>query len=307
MRKLFNEFFYISKHGKVREKVMLTRLATTITIVIMCLAAMSITAYAYFSYNITSGSNVIKAANFATEVGVKIESSSGDNVEVRTSNHISHQATLTGGTTYFITLQHTPQSTTQTGFMIITAEKCDVKYHTQQIGRNEDGSSKTVSFEINPTADTVITFYSHWGTSSCYPGFKDITDNDDRYIQSGETITMIVNGVTTPPTQNQTENNTPPAESTTTPPATQTEPPATETPVTSTTAPESTGTGEPENTTDPESTETSAPANTTEPTSTEPVTSEPTETIATTETQPVTENLETTGAPTTEANKHNEE
>ena len=55
MRKLYNEFFYIPKHGKVREKVMLTRLTMTITIVIMCLAAMSITAYAYFSYNITSG------------------------------------------------------------------------------------------------------------------------------------------------------------------------------------------------------------------------------------------------------------
>lgn len=70
MRKLYNEFFYIPKHGKVREKVMLTRIAMTVTIVIMCLAAMSITAYAYFSYNITSASNTIQAANFEAQITV---------------------------------------------------------------------------------------------------------------------------------------------------------------------------------------------------------------------------------------------
>ena len=72
MRKFYNEFFYIPKHGKIREKVMLTRIAMTVTIVIMCLAAMSITAYAYFSYNITSASNKIQAANFETNVNIQI-------------------------------------------------------------------------------------------------------------------------------------------------------------------------------------------------------------------------------------------
>ena len=81
MRELYNEFFYIPKHGKIREKVMLTRIVSTIAIVIMCLAAMSITAYAYFSYNITSGSNTIKAASFYTDVTVQITDADGNAVE----------------------------------------------------------------------------------------------------------------------------------------------------------------------------------------------------------------------------------
>ena len=276
MRKLYNEFFHIPKHGKVREKVMLTRIVTTVTIVIMCLAAMSFTAYAYFSYNITSGSNIIKSADFATNVGIKIESANGENVEVRTSNHISHEATLIGGKTYFITLQHTNQSTAQTGFVIITAKDCDNKYHTQQIGRNEDATSKTVTFKLYPTADTVVTFLSHWGTSCNYPDFKNIKDDSDLYIQDGETIKLLINPVT--------ENKTPDAESTT-PAASETAPSTPNTtlpPATVTNTPTTTGGSEPTSTTEP-STSTTVPttqqAQSTEAAETE--TAEPTEAAAT--------------------------
>ena len=64
MKKLYNEFFYIPKYGKVKEKVMLMRTALTVVIMVVCLFAMSFTAYAYFSHNVTSGSNIIKAAYF---------------------------------------------------------------------------------------------------------------------------------------------------------------------------------------------------------------------------------------------------
>ena len=109
MRKLFNEFFYIPQHGKVREKVMLTRIAMTVTIVIMCLAAMSITAYAYFSYNITSGSNIIKSASFYTDVTVQITAEDGtavDTITTNTSDHKSHSAELSANKTYTITVKH---------------------------------------------------------------------------------------------------------------------------------------------------------------------------------------------------------
>ena len=119
MRKLYNEFFYIPKHGKVREKVMLTRVAMTIAIMVVCLAAMSITAYAYFSYNITSGSNTIKAASFYTDVAVQITDADGNAVETittNTSDHKSHSASLDANKTYTITVQHNALSTAQTGF-----------------------------------------------------------------------------------------------------------------------------------------------------------------------------------------------
>ena len=81
MRKLYNEFFYIPKYGKIREKVMLARVSMTAVIMAVCLVAMSITAYAYFSYNVTSGSNAIKAASFYTDVTVQITDEDGIAVE----------------------------------------------------------------------------------------------------------------------------------------------------------------------------------------------------------------------------------
>ncbi len=216
MRKLFNEFFYIPKHGKVREKVMLTRLTMTITIVIMCLAAMSITAYAYFSYNVTSGSNIIKAANFCTDVTVQITDANGNEVEVITSDYVSHLAKgLEANKTYFITLKHTERSTSQTGFVIVTATDCDTRYHTQQLGRDGDGKTLTITFTITPGATTDVTFYSHWGTSSFYPDYEDIGENDERYIIQGENIQMTVKGAKPSSDNGESEDTTTqPAETT---------------------------------------------------------------------------------------------
>jgi len=215
MRELYNEFFRVSKHEKIREKVMLTRFSMTIISIIICLAAISFSAYAYFSHDAFSGSSSINFARFETDVSVQINDINGEAVEVRTSNRINHAATLTGGKTYFITLKHTERSTVQTGFVTITATGCDIsEYHTQQIGKNEDGTTKTVTFTLNPSADTEVVFNSCWGTSSKYPTFKDIKDDTDLYIQDGENINLSItnpSAQTTPPVSDETENTEPPS------------------------------------------------------------------------------------------------
>lgn len=329
MRELYNEFFYIPKHGKIREKVMLTRIAMTITIVIMCLAAMSITAYAYFSYNVTSGSNIIKSASFYTDVTVQIIAEDGtvvDTITTNTSDHKSHSAELTANKTYTVTVQHNDRSTAQTGFVIVTADNCETKYHTQQLGRDGDGNTYTITFKLTPGADTIVTFRSHWGTSSFYDGFKNIGENDERYIINGDEVELIIGGAkpssgneengdttetpgntsegtgettTTPSTDttstttggtNDGESSTPTPDSTTT---------TTDTTIsTETTTPETTGTEETTTTTEPSSSTTETTTQTTEPAVTESASTD-----ETTETQPATENAETTGAPTTEASE----
>ena len=219
MRKLYNEFFYIPKHGKIREKVMLTRIAMTITIMVICLAAMSLTAYAYFLHNVTSGSNTIKAASFYTDVTVQITAEDGTVVETittNTSDHKSHSAELSANKTYTITVKHNDRSTAQTGFVIVTAEGCETKYHTQQLGRDGDGNTYTITFKLTPGANTVVTFRSRWGTSSFYSDFKEIGENDERYIIDGEEIKLIVGGVA-PSAENGASGETEPA---TTEPAT---------------------------------------------------------------------------------------
>ena len=304
MRELYNEFFYIPKHGKIREKVMLTRIVSTIAIVIMCLAAMSITAYAYFSYNITSGSNTIKAASFYTDVTVQITDADGNAVETittNTSDHKSHSATLNANTTYTITVQHNARSTAQTGFVIITADKCETKYHTQQLGRDGEGNTYTITFELTPGANTVVTFRSHWGTSSFYADFKEIGENDERYIINGDDVKLTIDGVA-PSDGTKASDNTESKGETTTTPTTDTTTPTTgtgsSTPTNETTTSETTGTSEPTSTTEPSSSETETTTQTPEPAATETTSTE-----ATTETQPATENEETTGATTTEASE----
>ena len=310
MRKLYNEFFYIPKHGKVREKVMLTRIAMTVTIVIMCLAAMSITAYAYFSYNITSGSNTIKAASFYTDVTVQITAEDGTVVETittNTSDHKSHSAELSANKTYTITVKHNDRSTAQTGFVIVTAEGCETKYHTQQLGRDGNGNTYTITFKLTPGANTVVTFRSHWGTSTYYGYAGDSDNNIEEYILDGEDIELVISGSKPNKVSSQSEDTTDKSEESTIPPSTNTTT-GTETPSTqtseSTTTP-STETSTPVETTPPETTGESESTNTTEPssTTTEPAATEPASTESTTETQSVTENSETTGTTTTEANE----
>ena len=202
MRKLYNEFFYVPKYGKgkVREKVMLARTALTVVIMVVCLAAMGITAYAYFAYNVTSASNIIKAANFETKVSIQISDSNNEPVPVEQLNSKTQVATLSAGKEYSVTIEKA--GTAQTGFCVISAEGCDVeKYHTQQIGKdvksNTEGTN-SITFTLTVTDTTDVTFYSHWGTSTYYADYEDKGDNDVLYIIDGETVNLIINGVTNP-------------------------------------------------------------------------------------------------------------
>ena len=303
MRKLYNEFFYIPKYGKIREKVMLARVAMTVVIMVVCLAAMSITAYAYFSHNVTSGSNTIKAASFYTDVTVQITAEDGtavDNSQITpiTSDHKSHSAELSANKTYTITVKHNDRSTAQTGFVIVTAEGCETRYHTQQLGRDGNGNTNTITFKLTPGANTIVTFRSHWGTSSFYSDFKEIGENDERYIIAGEEIKLIVGGVA-PSAENGASGETEPAGETTTTPTTDTST-GTEPSDTTSTTTESTETSEPTDSTTEPSTSTVTEPTVTEPATTEPATTDTTVTTESTETQPAEE---TTGAPTTEASE----
>ena len=301
MRKLYNEFFYIPKHGKIREKVMLARVAMTIAIMVVCLAAMSITAYAYFSHNVTSGSNTIKAASFYTDVTVQITAEDGTVVETittNTSDHKSHNASLEANKSYTITVKHNERSTAQTGFVIVTAEGCETRYYTQQLGRDGNGNTYTITFKLTPGANTVVTFRSHWGTSSLYSDFKEIGENDERYIIDGEEIKLTVGGVA-PSAENGASGETEPASETTTTPTTDTST-GTEPSDTTSTTTESTETSEPTDSTTEPSTSTVTEPTVTEPATTEPATTDTTVTTESTETQPAEE---TTGASTTEASE----
>ncbi|MBQ7969320.1 MAG: LysM peptidoglycan-binding domain-containing protein [Clostridia bacterium] len=205
MRELYNEFFHIPKHGKIREKVMLIRTAITVIVMIVCLAAMSFTAFAYFTHNVTSGSNTIKAANFEAHITI----SNGTNDIPLTIDGKYQTATLPAGT-YTVKLSD-GDSTADTGFCIITIG--ENKYHTAQIGEDaaRNLTDASVIFTLKISAETKITILSHWGTSSFY-GYEDTTS--PFYIKAtGTEIDLITaaNGVddsTTNEEQDTTDKTT---------------------------------------------------------------------------------------------------
>ena len=340
MRKLYNEFFYIPKHGKVREKVMLTRIAMTVMIVIMCLAAMSFTAYAYFSYNITSGSNIIKAAHFEAQITVTSTEPNGGTVDPSSTTGKKTAFTFANTGTYTVELKK-GSSTAKTGFCIISIG--DKTYHTQQIGvdinaNNEQRDLVSFALKVNEP-NSVVTIEPHWGTSSYY-GFNV----DENYIENSDPLREIaignpVNGISGSDEEKENTSDE------------KTETETTPTEVIHTVAENETlGTiaakygvsvkqiaayneiNDPNNiligqmikippvdyevpaasheqtTSTPETTEESEPTNTTEPSittepdtqTTEPAETEPASTDPTTETQSATENSETTGTTTTE-------
>ncbi len=235
MRKFYREYLYVPKHGKICDKVMITRVAISVAVVVMCLMAMSFTAYAYFSHNVISSSNVIHSASFEVKISVEKRDGSGElvNVDPVTSDRKLFKISgLQPLNTYTVTVRPTEGSTVNTGFLVVTATDCEQTYYTQQLWT--DGESDdvfTFTFTVTDTTDAV--FRAHWGTSSQYPDYRDNGVNGEWYITDGETIAVAV--TKTPVTTSTTTTTTTTITATATTTATGTATTTTTTAVTETT------------------------------------------------------------------------
>lgn len=198
MRKLYNEFFYVPKHAKIREKVMLTRVVMTVAVMVMCLLAMGLTAYAYFACDITSEHNTIKTATFKT--AITVTDSDGNNVPLSTSDNRSFKPVELNPGEYNVKIEVLElQSTAQTGFVVVKAG--GKTYHTVQLVVDEKakgGNTSELEFELVLTDKAEVTFVAHWGTSSHYPAYTSKGAN----IENGEKIKFIINGIEELPVNN---------------------------------------------------------------------------------------------------------
>lgn len=215
MRKLYQEFFQVPENGKISEKVMLARVTLSVVVVIMCLAMMSLTAYAYFSHNVASNSNTIQMANFSAKITIYEAPSNGtqttQNEETQLAQTEATQqpqvkeipverkgryqiATLPKGT-YNIELTK-GSSTAKTGFCVLTVGSTEryVEYYTAQIGADAvlAITDAKVTFTLTVPEEMELRVLSHWGTSSYY-GYGStstlITEKDDDfYIESDDVI-----------------------------------------------------------------------------------------------------------------------
>lgn len=180
MIKLCRNLFYKPKYGSDADSIMLKRLFSTVTIILVCLAAISFSAYAFFSYSVTSGANIIQASNFATSVTIK---ESDDSL---TQGKIQNQTLQPGEYTVTITVD---EGTTGTGYCIIRINN-DVEYYTQQLGTDlnaPDGKRTEISFKLHTQISTIVEFESHWGTTSQY----NSAEVSEFYIQNTDQLQVI--------------------------------------------------------------------------------------------------------------------
>ena len=193
MKKLYEEYFKVSEDGKVREKVMITRVVVTVTVMVICLIAMGVSAYAYFSSDILSASNVIKAANYEIDITVQSTIDNSTQILVEKLDKRTYMATLDPGE-YLVTV--TKGGTAKTGFCVVTAAGClPETYHTQQIGVDVyTGTNESISFTVKVSAQTQVEFYAHWGTSSYYAQFIEKGEDGILYIVDQEEVILVKPG-----------------------------------------------------------------------------------------------------------------
>ena len=270
MSKRFMDFICETRDEKATEKALISRAAMLVVVVVGCLAAMCLTAYAYFTCNITSDTNTLQAAKFQAKVSIQLIENDQvieTIVPVKTGTWTYTASGLQVGKSYTVTVSYDQSNTASTGYVAVMATGCsNLYYHTQQINAvtTVAGEDNEVTFELMVTDITTVTFEARWGTSAFYPEYKENGINPEQYILSGEKIKMVINGVTqviadgeetpsdevettppaseevTPPTTaaatpNDTEADAPVEPDTTEPPASEpptTEPPTTEPPAT---------------------------------------------------------------------------
>ena len=218
MKSFYDEYFRIPKEGdgKITDKVMLVKVAQIVVTMIVCLIAMSLSAYAYFSHNVTSGVNIIQSADFGLNVSVK----DSTNTEVPIG---SDGLYVLGNGTYTVTLEK--KGTASTGFGVIVVKVGETttehKYHTQQL--NAANSTMTFTLTLSGFTDSEpanVKITPHWGTSSYYS--YENKDENPYYIQAGETATVtptVSASIEEEESSNGEEGTTPPDEEAgTTPP-----------------------------------------------------------------------------------------
>lgn len=162
MIKWLKSRFSVPEDGTVSEKVFLSRITLNITVIIICMIAMALTAFAYFSVDISSQNNKIQAAHFDVEISVCSEI--GDftvSEPIDRQNTDVYVVNLKANTVYAVEV--TAIGNASTGFVVVSAG--GYQYHTEQLLLDDKMS---IVFYVRPTQDMTVTLMPHWGTSSHY-------------------------------------------------------------------------------------------------------------------------------------------
>ena len=126
MIKWLKSRFSVPEDGTVSEKVFLSRITLNITVIIICMIAMALTAFAYFSVDISSQSNRIQAAHFDVEITVSSELDGTFVLDKNTQRSADvYVVNMKGDTVY--TIEVTATGTASTGVILLREIDGDFK------------------------------------------------------------------------------------------------------------------------------------------------------------------------------------
>lgn len=273
MKRFFKEFFHIPKNGRVTEKAMLTRIILSVTMILTCMAAMSITAYAYFTCSVFSGVTKMQAAVWT--IAVTAEADVAENSGV----YAMDNSAGTEERVYQFKVAKDPTATASLGYAKIDI-KTDVDnygaqqtYYTQPIGKFLVGGNMTedldrdVKIKVPAGKVAYVQFTAELGSCAKQPVIEESTGILPQYA-AGVAVTPETTEPETTEETTEPETTEKKTEPETTEEATETE--TTEEPTEPvTTEPETTEELTEAETTEPDTTEASVIQETTVPETTE--------------------------------------
>lgn len=154
------------KTQKITDKAFVRFVATSVFGILVCIACLCSSTFAWFTTTLDSGSNTITSGVFDHKITVEIiDAEDGEPITVTADGEVQ-SCTLDRDKSYTVKLDPT-DATTVKGYCVITID--GVEYHTDTYGAVSDGSLKTLTFTLTlPAGDgtATVTFKPHWGIAA---------------------------------------------------------------------------------------------------------------------------------------------
>ena len=150
--------------NKLTDKAFSRFLITSVIGILVCIACLCSSTYAWFAESIPSSNNTIASADSCL-LTVTLE----DDTVILDSSAEAFTADLVAGVEYKVTL--TLQKDSASGYCLIKAG--GVTYRTNYLARHSNDTPSTLTFTLRLTEDKTLSFIPHWGISAQTPDVRD--------------------------------------------------------------------------------------------------------------------------------------
>ena len=166
MRKIYQKYFEIPEENKgiMGERVFFARLTVAIVCIVLCMSAMGLSAYAFFTASVSSDMNQIQAANYSLSVQSPIKLVN-DRGSVAADSTNPNKYTMTQPGMYDFTLIKSGNAST--GY-------CKIFINGNEVAVTKQIAEDALTVRIETAQETVVEFVACWGTYSSEERFDEV-------------------------------------------------------------------------------------------------------------------------------------